>query len=293
MAQPTADRWSQWLLQRRFGGDEHSLQATLAYLYPIRDAVLSHAHLHPNAVVLDVGCGDGLIAFGALAQEPTSRVIFSDISHDLLHHAQALAQRMELMDRCQFLHASADDLSALAATSVDIVTTRSVLIYVTAKQQAFHEFYRVLTSHGRLSIFEPINRFGYPEPAHLFWGYDLTPVQELAHKVKVLYQQLQPLDTDPMLDFDERDLLGYAEQAGFCDIHVELQAEVTRPTTAVPWETFLQTAGNPNIPTLKEAIEQTLSPTEAVQFMAHLRPLVASNDCIQRSAVAYLWASKP
>jgi arsenite methyltransferase len=49
------------------------------------------------------------------------------------------------------------------------VTTRSVLIYVEDRRAAFAEFFRVLRLGGRLSIFEPINRFALPH--HLF-GYD-------------------------------------------------------------------------------------------------------------------------
>src|SRR5262249_27166965 len=150
-------------------------------------------------------------AFGALKKMATSHVIFSDISHDLLTHAEALAQAMDVLPRCQFLHAAADDLSALPDASVDVVTTRSVLIYVTAKLQAFQEFYRVLRPRGRLSIFEPINRFTFPEPPHILGGYDVTPVMELAHKVKAVYRRLQPPETDPMLNFDERDVLTWAE----------------------------------------------------------------------------------
>lgn len=286
------DIWSQWLLHRRFG-DPQQTQAVLDYLYPVRDKVLNNANLGEGETLLDVGCGDGLIAFGALEKVKTSKAIFSDISQDLLNHAQAIAQEMGVLDRCQFLRASADDLSALNDASVDVVTTRSVLIYVSAKQQAFLEFYRVLKPKGRLSIFEPINRFAYPThvPPHMFWGYDVTPVMEIAQKVKSIYQGLQPLDADPMVDFDERDLIAFAEKAGFREIHLELQAEI-KPPTEGSWEAFLQTAGNPKIPTIEEAIQQALTLDEAEKFIAHLRPLVETKQGISRSAVAYLRAIK-
>jgi ubiquinone/menaquinone biosynthesis C-methylase UbiE len=205
------------------------MRATCAYLHPIRAKVLDHAQLGENEILLDVGSGDGFIAFGALERTPTSRVIVSDISHDLLEHAQIVAHELGLQNQCQFLHASATDLSALADASVDVITTRSVLIYVPEKQQAFNELYRILKPNGRLSIFEPINRFAFPEPDHCFWGYDVTPVQELARKVTAVYRQLQPPDRDPMLNFDERDLLAYAEQAGSTELHLELQIAVTSP----------------------------------------------------------------
>lgn len=142
------DIWSQWLLQRRFSGDPQCMQSVLDYLYPVRDKVLTHARLAEGETLLDVGCGDGLIAFGALTSVETSQVIFSDISQYLLQQAQVAAQEFGMLDRCRFLLAPADDLSALDDASVDAVTTRSVLIYVSAKQQAFDEFYRVLRRRG-------------------------------------------------------------------------------------------------------------------------------------------------
>src|SRR5258708_26435331 len=157
------DIWSRWLLNRRFGGDPQQMKVVMNFLNPIRDSVLSHGNLRNGDVMLDVGCGDGLLAFGALDSTAAGRVIFSDISQDLLDHAQHLAQEMGIANRCEFMRASSDDLSAINSASVDVVTTRSVLIYVAAKQAAFNEFYRVLKPERRLSIFEPINSFAVPE----------------------------------------------------------------------------------------------------------------------------------
>src|SRR5512134_271630 len=113
MTKEIQDIWSRWLLERRFGGDRAAMQAGLAkYQYPWRDKVLSHTNLGEGETLLDVGCGDGLIAFGALEKASTSRVIFSDISQDLLDHSQSLARELNLLERCQFLNASADDLSS-------------------------------------------------------------------------------------------------------------------------------------------------------------------------------------
>jgi arsenite methyltransferase len=285
------DIWSRWLLERRFGGDMDRMKVMTDYLYPLRDKVLSHVRLAPGETLLDVGCGDGLIAFGALEKFEGCRVIFSDISDDLLRHAEALASEMSLRQRCQFVHASADDLSMLADGSVDAVTTRSVLIYVSDKRKSFQEFYRVLAEGGQLSIFEPINRFAFPEPPDRFEGYDVTPVMDLADKLKALYFRIQPLDSDPMLDFDERDLIAHAERAGFPEIHLELQAYV-KPPEIESWSTLLNAAFNPKIPTLAEAMQEALTPEETERFSAHLRPLVDARQGTNKLAVAYLWATK-
>jgi ubiquinone/menaquinone biosynthesis C-methylase UbiE len=291
MAETRQDMWAQWLLNRRFGGDPARMKRMMAFLYPIRDRVLSPLDLPENGILLDVGCGDGLIAFGTLEKFEGSRVIFSDISQDLLHHAEALAQEMGVRERCQFVRAAAEDLSTLADESVDAVTTRSVLIYVSEKQKAFDEFHRVLKNGGKLSIFEPINRFSFPEPPDKFEGYDVTPVADVAQKLTALYLQIQPLDTDPMGDFDERDLISQAERAGFTEIHLDLQIEV-KPHENDDWSAFLHTAMNPKIPTLAEAMEQVLTAEEIERFTGHIRPLVEARKGTRRIALAYLWAVK-
>lgn len=292
MPQPATDQWAQWLLHRRFAGDPEQLQNLLAMLYPVRDRVLRNADLKPRDVLLDVGTGDGLLAFGALAQVGgQGQAIFSDISQDLLSHCQGLARAIGAEERCRFLLASADDLHALGDCLVDAVTTRSVLIYVKAKQQAFHEFYRVLKPGGRISLFEPINRVSYPEAPHLFSGYGITPVMEIAHKVRDYYDAVQPPESSPMLDFDERDLVAFAEKAGFQDIHLDLELRVTASPRR-DWETLIHTSFNPLWPTLAEAMQVSLTPDEATQLTTHMRPLVEAGQGTYRSAYAYLWATK-
>ena len=90
----TTDRWHRWLLDRRFGGDAAFRERELTgFLYPIRDTVLDKARLRSDDTLLDVGTGDGMIAFGALERlGPAGRVIFSDISADLLDHCRAAAR---------------------------------------------------------------------------------------------------------------------------------------------------------------------------------------------------------
>ncbi len=300
MTQSTQDRWAQWLLQRRHGGDVEKLRVMLQSLSQIRDKVLQNARLAQNETLLDVGCGDGLIAFGALPQVGEhGHIVFSDISQDLLGHCESLAQQMGVLDRCQFVCTPADDLSMIETNLIDAVTTRSVLIYVRAKQQAFQEFYRVLKPGGRLSIFEPINRFAYPEPPHIFSGYDVTPIMTTTHKLLAVYERYQSCETDPMMDFDERDLIALAEKAGFAEVHLELQVEIIpgkfeRDADAQKpnWETFLRSSPNPLVPTAEEIMNEALTDYEARQFTTHLRPLVEAKQYVRRSALTYLWAVK-
>ena len=288
------DRWHRWLLDVRFGGDAACREKDLReFLYPVRDAVLDRARLRPGDTVLDVGTGDGLIAFGALERlGPSGRVVFSDISQDLLDHCRQAAAAEGLLDRCRFILTSADSLTCVADGSVDVVTTRSVLIYVKDKAAALREFYRVLKPGGRVSLFEPINVLMSLAAPDLFSGYDVTPVRAQAAKVRALYESIQPPGEDPMLDFDERDLVRHAQDAGFAEIDLELRLSVKTRKEPVPWELFTRMSGNPLVPTLGEALDTVLSPQEAAEFTAHLQPLVESGTGLLRRALAYLTAVK-
>jgi arsenite methyltransferase len=285
------DRWHRWLLDARFGGDAAARQQDLTtFLYPVRDMVLDRARLQPGETLLDVGAGDGLISFGAL--ERLGQVIFSDVSADLLEYCRKAATAEELLDRCRFVLASADFLAGVDDASVDAVTTRSVLIYVKDKAAALREFYRVLRPGGRISLAEPINALMSPSDPELFNGYDVTPVKALAGKVKALYDSIQPPGVDPMLDFDDRDLVGHAVDAGFGTVDLELRVGVRSATKPVPWERFLRMSGNPLMPPLAEAMGQVLTPEEFTEFTDWLRPLVEAGKGRERIALAYLTAAK-
>jgi arsenite methyltransferase len=95
-----------------------------------------------------------------------------------------------------------------------------------------------------------------------------------------------------MLDFDERDLIRLAENAGLFPINLTVNADV-EPAPARAWDGFLDTAANPNVPTLREAMEQALTASEREELTSHLQPLVEQGQGRWRMAHAFLVAYKP
>ena len=292
MSAAKGDPWAQWVLKDRIGTDPAVARQRRIEVWRYRDTVLRNAALVSGDVVLDVGTGDGLIGFSALdLVGDDGFVIFSDVSQALLDHVLAAAEAEGSSPRCRGLLASAEDLSALTDRSVDVVTTRSVLIYVKRKAQAFREFYRVLRPGGRLSIFEPINRdMRLSSSPGRLWGCDGGPVADLVQRFESADLR-QPLDDDPMTDFTERDLVDLCVDAGFAQTHLELHIDI-EPLPPRPWASLLEFAPNPLSPKLGDAFSALFSADEMRRFEAHFRPLVEEGAGVWRRTGAYLWALK-
>jgi arsenite methyltransferase len=284
-----SDCWAEWIRTRRTGGDPEYEARMLEQLAKVRDRVLDRAALQSGETLLDVGCGNGLIGFGAL-DRGAGQVVFSDVSVPLLDDCRELAAEAGVLDRCRFVESPAEQLD-VADGSVDVVTTRSVLIYVKDKARTFLEFHRVLRRGGRISLFEPINSFGMKERRRA-WGFELgDEAAALMDKMRVLESKYQPPD-DPMLDFDERDLIALVERAGFFPIQLDYEIEI-RPFEPRSWESALRSSGNPKIPTLAEAMDEALTAKERERLVAELRPAVEQGRGVWRMGSAYLSATKP
>jgi arsenite methyltransferase len=284
------DFWAAWLRRRRTGGDDELETQMLDRLADVRDRVLDNARFAAGETLLDVGCGNGLVAFGALGRE-AGRVVFADVSEPLLQECRAIAAELGALDRCEFVLATAEALDGVADGSVDVATTRSVLIYVAAKAAAFAELFRVLRPGGRISLFEPVNTFGMQERRREFFALDDPDLGPIGAKLDAVFAERQP-DTDPMLDFDERDLVALAEGAGFFPVRLDLRLDV-EPQEPRSWEGFLHSSGNPKLPTFAEAFDEALSADERKRFVAYLRPRVEQGLGRWRMGSAYLWATKP
>lgn len=92
-----------------------------------------------------------------------------------------------------------------------------------------------------------------------------------------------------MHDFDERRPVTLAEQAGFAEVHAQLNMDIG-PPEPMPWDAMLASSPNPLVPTLGETMRQSLTLKEADRLTAHLRPLVEQGCGQRRTATAYLQA---
>lgn len=255
------DIWSKWLLETRFGNPQNP-KPEMVYLKALRDKVLENAKVKENETLLDVGAGDGLIAFGALEKlGPSGRVIFGDISQPLLQEAHSIAQRMNVLNQCQFAQLSAEDLSSFPDDSIDVVTTRSVLIFVADKLRALREFYRVLKPGGRISLFETVNIAEVRQKGEKWPGVgtsvypedELTPISDLVFR---FVSSLNYSATQSMGNTDHISYLRLCEQAGFKTAEVELHLSTRKRKASLAF--LLNQSLNPHFPTPAEHINKDI-----------------------------------
>lgn len=290
------DRWSDWVLKKRFGDDPAYRDWALQQLRPVRDRVLERARIEAGYTALDVGTGDGFLAFEALQQVGLEgQVIFSDVSHDLLAHCQRMADQLAVSDRCRFLCDKLPFLASLRDDCVDVALLRSVLIYVQQKEEAMVSIKRILRPGGRVSIFEPINSFGRPEPRDTLWGFDCSGLESVATKVKDVYEDYRSWSPS-MDDFDERDLFTWALDAGFSDVRLEYHAEsrnrlMSTGEDQLSVESIMATAPNPNVPAPAEVLPGVLGERDYERLVERLRCELGSGRRRVRSAVVYLAAT--
>jgi arsenite methyltransferase len=272
------DQWAEWLVRARFAGwSDDQVAEALEELGRKRDRVLDGARIEQGDAVVDVGAGTGLLTLGALERVgPDGDVLAVDISVDALDELRAHT----LAANISYLVGTADVLPLPDAT-VDVVVTRSVLIYVADKADAAREFQRVVRSGGRVSLFEPINS----RNRLLTEAVDFSPLGELGDRLRTWNEAFYANRDDPMLNFDESDLERELGEAGFAEVRLELGADEQE----IPGQRYLNQVGAPGRPTLLERWREAFPPGDVEQLAAFLSPRTIPS----RFPYAYITAFKP
>jgi ubiquinone/menaquinone biosynthesis C-methylase UbiE len=295
-----SDVWSEWLLHHRHADDPEYAQVVQSVVEGYADRVLEGAQLAAGMTLVDVGAGEGLVAFRAIDRiGPSLRVILSDVSAPMLRYAESVARRRDLCRQCTFLQSTAENLGGIADASVDVVTTRAVLAYVADKKAALGEFFRILKPGGRLSIAEPIlqDEAFYARALRRRVEDRSQPADRfltLLHRWKAA----QFPDTEaacaesPIANYSERDLLNWVRGAGFAQIHLQLHIDVTA-SLITSWDVFLGSSPHPWAPSLRRILEERFTADERQFFEQTVRPTVESGKNVNTDRAMYLQAQRP
>ena len=295
-----SDVWSEWLLHHRQADDPAYAGVLEAIIGGYVDRVLDGAELVAGMTLVDVGSGEGVVAFRAIDRiGPSLRAILTDISAPMLRYAETMAAKRNVRSQCSFLAAGADKLEGIVDASVDFVVTRASLAYVTNKKAAIGEFFRILRPGGRLSVCEPIlqdeafyvralrNRVeDQSQPPDRF----LT----LLHRWKAAQfpDTAEACARSPLTNYSERDVLNMVRAAGFNQAHLQLHIDVV-PSPITSWDVFIGSSPHPWAPSLKQLFAEKFTPDER-DFLEHMvRPTIEAGKNFTNDRVMYLQAQKP
>jgi ubiquinone/menaquinone biosynthesis C-methylase UbiE len=298
---PTSDLWSQWLLHGRYAGDAQFRQAVTAAVARYVERLLDGAQLAAGQTVVDVGTGEGVVAFRAIERVGAElRVWLTDVSEPILRHAETGAIERGVHSQCAFLRCSADHLKGIADASVDVVVTRSVLAYVLDKATALREFHRVLRPGGRISLAEPVFQDDALAAVAIRAVIDSNPAERVSPLTALLHRwkAAQYPDTEakilksPIANYSERDMLRFAQLAGFSELHLELHID-TLPSIVHSWEVFINSSPHPLAPPLSVIMAEQFTAEERQLFERSMRPVVENEKAVTTDRMLYLTAKKP
>jgi ubiquinone/menaquinone biosynthesis C-methylase UbiE len=163
-------------------------------------------HLFAGAEVLCAGCGPGHLLRGAADIMPDISGTGVDLSRARLAEAR---QRSAEYPRLEFINGDLQRLP-LPDDMFDVAWCRHLIEYLTRKELAVSELYRVLRPGGTVVLQDLDGQF--------VWHYPQD--EELAPAIDRVMAALEPMGFDP---FVGRKLYHLALTAGFKDIHVTVE----------------------------------------------------------------------
>ncbi len=151
--------------------EENIGQNCILYKKDMERALIS-AGVTPKSNILDLCCGDGMVAF-FLAKRFNCRITGVDISRVGIEVAKSGNRLRGAGKKCSFRLGYAQNLP-FSDNSFDIIYSFDSFIHIYDKERVIKECYRVLKPGGRLVFFDWIDARGVPKSIQScgsLWGY--------------------------------------------------------------------------------------------------------------------------
>lgn len=213
-------------------------------------------HLQPDASVLSVGCGPGVILQAACAKDSSIHGTGLDVSATRVEQA---TQKHSSNPRLNFVLGNAHDIP-LPSNKFDLVYSRMLFEYLADKERAAAEIVRVCRPGGTVLIQDL--------DGQLLWNYPEDA--DLQRCLEAVMAGLARTGFDP---FVGRKLFTLAHNAGLANIHVQVEcyhliAGEVDPNTLKQWELKMEIA----VPQIARILgSESAAKEQARRFIEYLR----------------------
>ena len=102
----------------------------------------------------------------------------------------------------------------------------------------------------------------------------------------------QKILESPIANYSERDMVRFAQLAGFAELHLELHIDV-QPSIVRSWSVFINSSPHPLAPPLSVIMSEQFTAEERQLFERTMRPVIEDPKAVTTDRMLYLTARKP
>jgi ubiquinone/menaquinone biosynthesis C-methylase UbiE len=126
---------------------------------------LSHVNIHPDYLILDVGCGGGKTVSRLAQRTGQGKVFGIDHSADMVKYAQKVNRKLVAENRVEITEGSVEKMT-FPDNFFDLVTAFETYYFWVSLPEALQEIKRVLKPNGKLLMVNEMVKDGVYEVEH-------------------------------------------------------------------------------------------------------------------------------
>jgi putative ATPase len=266
-------------------------------LGPLRDRVLDLAQLQRHHVVLDLNAGSGLLVWDILRRTPEGGTWALARSRQAGEGLRQQAERLPELQRPTVLIGGVGELPDLLALRdedslrFDAIVGRNTIGSLPDKAATLRLLVERLQPGGRLSLAEAVVQ----QAQRLYRLVDLSTLDgDLGQRLSEAEEQIYSAPDDPLLNWTAVDLKELVESAGFVDVSVQEEAQVSDLyLTAASLDRWFAPEGDGERLSYAQHLLKRFTANELVEVRALYERQLSNQTIPWQTRIAYVVGRRP